>query len=204
MKLIELAKEYNLEPDLLREVVEQDLSIPLPKGMDSDLKEKEVSRILACDGLETADGKPFLPIIAKEFEEKHKRSVAARKAAETRKKKVSDDEAQKKRDDEVRITAERKKHAEELARRDAERLQREALDADAAAKRAEVAELAKVEIESARIAAEDEMRKRETEARRLAAEFAAIRNDATASRDAATAAATPAPIDVVAPNAKPP
>jgi len=204
MKLIELAKEYNLEPDLLREVVEQDLSIPLPKGMDSDLKEKEVSRILACDGLETADGKPFLPIIAKEFEEKHKRSVAARKAAETRKKKVSDDEAQKKRDDEVRITAERKKHAEELARRDAERLQREALDADAAAKRAEVAELAKVEIESARIAAEEEMRKRETEARRLAAEFATIRNDATASRDAATAAATPAPIDVVAPNAKPP
>ena len=216
MKLIELAKEYNLEPDLLREVVEQDLSIPLPKGMDSELKDKEVSRILACDGLETNDGKAFLPIIAKEFEEKHKRSVAARKAAETRKKKLFDDEAQKKRDDEVRISAERKKHAEELARRDAERLQREAIEADAAAKRAEVAELAKVEIESARVTAEEEMRKREAEARRLAAEFAAIRNDATTARndataarnDAAAAAATPAaavvtpPPEAKAPEAK--
>jgi translation initiation factor IF-2 len=205
MKLIELAKEYNLETDLLREVVEQDLSIPLPKGMESDLKEKEVARILACDGLETKDGKPFTPIIAKEFEEKHKRSVAARKAAETRKKKLSEEEEKKKRDDEVRIAAERKKHSEEIARRDAERLHREAIEADAAAKRAEVAELAKLEIESARAAAEEEMRKRETEARRLASEFAAIRGDAAASAAGGApatlvpAAANDAPADVQAP-----
>src|SRR5688572_4432654 len=99
MKLSELASEHNLEPDLLREVVEQDLSIPLPRGMDSDLKDKEVARILACDGLETSDGKPFTPIIAKEFEEKHKRAIAARKGAETRKKKIADEQEKKKKDE---------------------------------------------------------------------------------------------------------
>ena len=67
MKLIELAKEYNLEPDLLREVVEEDLSIPLPKGMESELKDAQVQRILASDGLEMVGGQAFKPIIAKVF-----------------------------------------------------------------------------------------------------------------------------------------
>src|SRR5580658_2123487 len=88
MKFSDLAKEYNLETELLREVVEDDLSIPLRAGPETELKPAEIARILACDGLETKDGKPFTPIIAKEFEDKHKRSVAAKKAAETRKKKL--------------------------------------------------------------------------------------------------------------------
>ena len=35
MKLIELAEEHNLDQELLQEVCIEDLSIELPKGMDS-------------------------------------------------------------------------------------------------------------------------------------------------------------------------
>ena len=41
MKLIELALEHNLDQELLREVVEEDLNIALPDGMDSSLAMKK-------------------------------------------------------------------------------------------------------------------------------------------------------------------
>ena len=130
MKLSELASEHNLDVDLLREVVEEDLSIAIPKGMDTELKEAEVKRILACDGLETADGKPFTPIIAKEFEEKHRKKVATKKGLATKKRKLEEEAEVKRREDEAKVEAERKRHAEELARREGERIIREQAEAE--------------------------------------------------------------------------
>jgi len=199
--LSELAKEHSLEPDLLREVVEDDLSIPLPKGMDSPLKDKEIDRILACDGLETVDGKPFTPIIPKQFQDKHNRSLAAKKSALTRKKKLADEEDKKRQDEEVHIAAERKKHEEELARREAERVVKEAAALEAARMQAELEELAKGEIDARRHAAEEDLRKRETEARRIAVELAALRSGPPPEVAAIAPAAVPPAAAAAAPAA---
>src|SRR4051812_26885209 len=160
MKFSELAQEYHLEAELLREVVEQDLSIPLKQGKDTVLKPAEVARILACDGLETVDGKPFMPIIAKEFEDKHKRSLAAKKAAETRKKKSEKEAEAKKKEDAVKVEAERAKHQTELERRRIEEDARLAAQVEAERARVENEERVRREAEEARIAAEQEMQRR--------------------------------------------
>ena len=107
MKLSELASEHNLDPKLLREVVEDDLSISLPKGLDTVLKVADVNRILACDGLETADGKEFTPIIAKAFEEKHKKKVATQKGIATKKRKLEEEAEAKRKEEESRMDGER-------------------------------------------------------------------------------------------------
>jgi translation initiation factor IF-2 len=186
MKLSELASEHNLEADLLREVVEVDLSIRLPKGMETVLKEAEISRILSCDGLETTDGKPFTPIIPKEFEEKHKKKVATKKGLETKKRKQEAELEAKKKEEEAKVEAERKKHAEELARREAERLEKEAHEAEQARVRNESE--AMVHAEAQRIAAEEEMKRRENEAKRIASELSAMRQEAAAAASANAAA----------------
>ncbi|MBA2480306.1 MAG: translation initiation factor IF-2 [Planctomycetes bacterium] len=185
MKLSELAQEYNLEADLLQEVVEQDLSIPLKQGKETVLKPTEVARILACDGLETADGKPFKPIIAKEFEEKHKRSLAAKKAAETRKKKLAEEVESKKKLEETKVAGERAKHHVELERRRVDEEARIAADAESERQRLEAEARAQKDSEEARIAAEQELQRRESESRRMAAEFAAIRQQGTDAEEAA-------------------
>lgn len=186
MKLSELASEHNLEADLLREVVEVDLSIRLPKGMDTVLKDAEISRILACDGLETTDGKPFTPIIPKEFEEKHKKKVATKKGLETKKRKLEAELEAKKKEEEAKVEAERKKHAEELARREAERVEKEAHDAEQARVRNESE--AMVHAEAQRFAAEEDMKRRESEAKRIASELSAMRQEAVAAASATAAA----------------
>jgi translation initiation factor IF-2 len=183
MKLSELASEHNLEPDLLREVVEVDLSIRLSKGMDTVLKEADVSRILACDGLETVDGKAFTPIIPKEFEEKQKKKAATKKGLATKKRKIEEEAEAKRKEEESRLEEERKKHAEELARREIERSERERVEAEQAKMRVETEEL--VHVEAQRIAAEEDMKRREAEAKRIAAELSVIRQEAAA--EAATA-----------------
>ncbi|MBA3707647.1 MAG: translation initiation factor IF-2 [Planctomycetes bacterium] len=188
MKLSELAQEYNLEADLLQEVVEQDLSIPLKQGKDTVLKPTEVARILACDGLETADGKPFTPIIAKEFEEKHKRSLAAKKAAETRKKKVAEEAESKKKLEETKIAGERVKHHVELERRRVDEEARLAAEIEAERVRVETEERVRKDSEEARISAEQELQRRESESKRMAAEFAAIRQQGVDADEAAAAA----------------
>nr|MBA3938709.1 hypothetical protein [Planctomycetota bacterium] len=201
MKLSELAREHNLDLDLLREVVEEDLKIPLPKKLETELKDTEVTVILACDGLETADGKAFTPIIAKEFEDKHKKKIATKKGLETKKRKLEADAEAKKREDDVRLDAERAKHAGELAKREAERLLKEQTDAEAAALKAEQDSLIAAEQERLRITAEDEIRRREDESKRISGELAAMRansNDAAAQRDAsasASAVSTAAPVE---------
>ncbi|MCK6490036.1 MAG: hypothetical protein L6R48_17245, partial [Planctomycetes bacterium] len=203
MKLRELAAEHNLESELLLEVVGEDLKIRLPKGLDSELKDTEIARILASDGLETADGKPFTPIIAKEFEEKHKRSVAARKAASTRKRKIADEEEAKRRADEQRVGEERRKHGEELDRRRREDENRAAIEAEAAAARA--ADEARLAEDSRRVA-EEELHRREEEARRMSAEFAAMREARMPQQPVAPAPAVQAPAPAApapAPAAKP-
>ncbi len=189
MKLSELASEHNLDADLLREVVEVDLSIRLPKGIDTVLKEAEVSKILASDGLETADGKPFTPIIPKEFEEKHKKKVATKKGLETKKRKLEAEAEIKRKEDETKIEAERRKHAGELARREGERVEREALEAEQVRMRSESE--AMVHVEAQRFAAEEDMKRRESEAKRISAELSAIRQaSATANANATAATAT--------------
>ena len=203
MKLSELAKTHNLALDLLVEVVEVDLKIKLPKGADSVLKEAEVTRILACDGLETADGKPFTPIIAKEYEERHQKKLQAKRGLETRKKKAEEEAAKAKVDGELRLVDERKKHADELVRRqaddDARRLAAEAIER----KRLEEAELVRQDLERQRLVAEDELRRRESEARSIAEQLSALKQSQIAARaaraaDIAAAAAAAAP-PVVAP-----
>jgi len=174
MKLSELASEHNLDVDLLREVVEEDLSIAIPKGMDTELKEAEVKRILACDGLETADGKPFTPIIAKEFEEKHRKKVATKKGLATKKRKLEEEAEVKRREDEAKVEAERKRHAEELARREGERIIREQAEAEQARLRSEAE--AMVQVESLRFVAEEDMKRRDHEAKRIAVELSAMRD----------------------------
>jgi translation initiation factor IF-2 len=174
MKLSELASEHKLDVDLLREVVEEDLSIALPKGMDTELKEAEVKRILACDGLETADGKPFTPIIAKEFEEKHRKKVATKKGLATKKRKLEDQAEVKRREEEAKVDVERKRHAEELARRESERLLREQTEAEQARLRSEAE--AMVQVESLRLVAEEDMKRRDSEAKRIAGELSAMRD----------------------------
>ncbi len=192
MKLSELASEHNLDADLLREVVEVDLSIRLPKGLDTLLKEAEISKILASDGLETADGKPFTPIIPREFEEKHKKKVATKKGLETKKRKLEAEAEVKRKEDETKVEAERRKHADELARREGERLEREAMEAEQGRMRSESE--AMVQVEAQRIAAEEDMKRRENEAKRISAELSAIRQasavaNATNATNAANAAA---------------
>ena len=199
MKLSELAQQYNLATESLQEACEL-LKIKLPKGLDSVLKEADAAKVLSFGGLETVDGQEFTPIIAKEFEDKHKRTVAAKKAAETRKKKLSEEDQRKKQDDDIRLVAERRKHEEELARRDAERMSREALDAAAAARRIELEALTKAELDSARAAAEEDLRRRETEAKRISAEFAVLRG-ATANGGASEGGSTTiseTPVDRIA------
>jgi translation initiation factor IF-2 len=186
MKLSELASEHNLDVELLREVVEEDLSIAIPKGMDTELKEADVKRILACDGLETADGKPFTPIIAKEFEEKHRKKVATKKGLATKKRKLEEDAEVRRREDEAKVEAERKRHAEELARREGERLIREQTEAEQARLRSEAETM--VQVESLRFVAEEDMKRRESEAKRIAGELSAMR-DAEAAIQATEAQA---------------
>ncbi len=198
MKLSELAQQHNLEPGLLREVVEEDLSIKLPKGMDTDLKDDVVARILASDGLETVDNKPFTPIIAKEFEEKHKRKVASKKGAETRKKKLEEEADKKRREDEERLALERKRHEDALAQRQREEAARAAAQAEAERRLAEELAASKLKDEESRVTAEADMLRREEEARRMAAEFAAMRQQEAIDR------LPPAPAVVEAPAAEAP
>ncbi len=186
MKLSELASEHKLDVELLKEVVEVDLSIRLAKGLETVLKDAEISRILACDGLETADGKPFTPIIPKEFEEKHKKKVATKKGLETKKRKLEAEAEAKKKEDDLKVEAERRKHGEELARREIERQEREALEAEHLRLRSEGEAL--VHAETQRIAAEEEMKRRESEAKRISAELSAMRQEANAANAAANAA----------------
>ena len=193
MKLSELAAEHRLDTELLREVVADDLGIALPKGMDTALKPAEVKRILACDGLETADGKPFTPIIAKEFEEKHKKKVATKKGMETRKKKA-EEEAEAARTVEVaRLVEEKRKHEEALARRRAEEDAAAEAAAETERRRAEaVAQLA-AQADSERVAAEQELLRREAEAKRMVDAFAAMRaGSEAAAPETGAAEAAPA------------
>ena len=180
MKLRELAEEHHLDLDLLKEVVEDDLGIKLPKGVDTVLKDEQATMILACDGLETADGKPFTPIVAKEFEDKHKRSLAAKKAAETRKKKEAEAGEKQRQIDAAHRDIERSKHEGELARRHSEEIQRAALEAEALLRR-EAEINASREVEISRLQAEDDLRKREDERKRMTAEFAAMRASQSAA-----------------------
>jgi translation initiation factor IF-2 len=216
MKLAELAQAHNLNLELLTEVVEVDLKIKLPKGADSVLKEVEVARILACDGLETADGKPFTPIIAKAFEEKHQKKLQAKKGLETRKKKAEEEAAKAKAEEERKLAEERKKHAEELARRHVEEEQRLKAEAEAQQRRLDEDERVRLELERQRQQAEDDLRRRETEAKRIAEQLAAARHKpaepvapakppaveelaptpAPAAADAAQTSAEPVPITV--------
>ena len=182
MKLSELASEHNLDPKLLREVVEEDLSISLPKGMDTVLKVADVNRILACDGLETADGKEFTPIIAKAFEEKHKKKVATQKGLATKKRKLEEEAEIKRKEEESRKDAERLKHGEELARRETERAAREEHEAANARLMSETEEM--VHAEAQRFVAEEEMKKRELEAKRISSELSAMRKEAVAQINA--------------------
>ena len=197
MKLSELASEHNLDPKLLREVVEDDLSISLPKGLDTVLKVADVNRILACDGLETADGKEFTPIIAKAFEEKHKKKVATQKGIATKKRKLEEEAEAKRKEEESRMDGERHKHGEELARRETERAAREEHEAANARLMSETEEM--VHVEAQRFVAEEEMKKRELEAKRISSELSAMRKEAVAQNNAealaksnATAAASAA------------
>ncbi|TVR13888.1 MAG: translation initiation factor IF-2 [Planctomycetota bacterium] len=175
MKLIELALEHNLDQELLREVVEEDLKITLSEGMETALDADAVRRILACDGLETVDGEEFAPIIDEKYLERHKRSQAAKKAAETRRRK--DVEAKRKAEEEreAQLAEERRKHEEALAKR-REDEERKAREAEEEAQRAAQEEAARESAEeTARRAAEDELRRREQEAARLSEELAALR-----------------------------
>ena len=79
MKLIELAEQHNLDQEILREVVEEDLNISLSKGMDTPMKQAQVDLILSQNGLETVDGEEFKPILSQAAQEKQKRSQAAKK-----------------------------------------------------------------------------------------------------------------------------
>jgi translation initiation factor IF-2 len=185
MKLRELAEEHHLDLDLLKEVVEDDLGIKLPKGVDTVLKDEQQARILACDGLETADGKPFAPIIAKEFQDKHNRSLAAKKAAETRKKNDEEKRLAEKAVEDAKIDQERRKHADELKRRHTEEEARAIAEAEAQRLRdAEAAARADADVN--RLAAEEDLRKRESEAKRMASEFAQMRATQAATHQAAS------------------
>ena len=204
MKLSELASSYNLEADLLKEVVEVDLKIRLPKGADTDLKDADVKRILACDGLETADGKAFMPIIAKEFEEKHQKKLATKRGQETRKKKIAEEEAKKKTEESAKVEAERRKHAEELAKREQERLSKEQADEEMARHNQERESIIADEIAHQRQSAETEMKRREEESRRVAEQLAALRTasniaDAAARAQAQVAASAAVPVPVPVP-----
>jgi translation initiation factor IF-2 len=209
MKLAELAKAHNLALELLTEVVEVDLKIKLPKGADSELKEAEVARILSCDGLETTDGKEFTPIIAKEFEEKHKKKQQAKKGLETRKKKAEEEAAKAKADEERKLVEERKKHAEELARRQAEDDARRQAEAVSEQRRLDEDERIRVDLERQRIVAEDELRRRESEAKRISEQLSAMKQSQAAARAAETPPAAPVqpaalpPATPVAPSAAP-
>ena len=84
MKLQLLAQENALLPEPLLEDIPDALGIDLPNGLSTDLNAKDVNRILACAGWERLDGSEHEAIVPKEYEEKHKRSQAAKKAAATR------------------------------------------------------------------------------------------------------------------------
>ena len=197
MKLSELAAEHRLDPELLREVVADDLGIALPKGMDTALKPVEVKRILACDGLETADGKPFTPIIAKEFEEKHKKKVATKKGMETRKKKAEEEAEAARAIEAARLAEEKRKHEEALARRRAEEEAAAEAAAEAERRRAEASAQLAAQADAERVAAEQELLRREAESKRMVDAFAAMRagGEATAAPEAAEPAATEPPAE---------
>ena len=194
MKLSELASAHNLEPDLLLEVVQIDLKIKGITSLASELKEADVAKILACDGLETVDGKPFTPVISAQIEEKTKKKQQAKKGLETRKRKQEEEEAVRRQAEEARVGEERRKHAEELARREADAAAKAAAEAQRAALEAEIR--ARHE-DTARQRAEEEMAKREAEAKRIAAQFAALRGSAQGDA-AAEPAPAGAPADAVA------
>jgi len=175
MKLIELAQEHNLDQELLREVVEEDLSIALPEGMETGLDHGQVRRILACDGLETVDGEEFAPIIADEYLEKHKRSQAAKKAAETRRRKEAEAKAKAKAERDLQIEEERRKHEEELARREAEEEERRVAEEKEEEERERQEQERIAFEEEKRQKAETELLRREDEAKRLSEELANLR-----------------------------
>ena len=177
MKLIELALEHNLDQELLREVVEDDLSIALPDGMDSSLADGDIRRILACDGLETVDGEEFEPIIADEFLERHKRSLAAKKAAETRRRKDEEAKAAEQAKIDAKAAEELRKHEEALARRREEEERKAAEQAAEEEREAEEQAARESAEEIARRNAEEEMRRREQESSRLNEELAKLRDE---------------------------
>lgn len=181
MKLKELADENQLVPDLLLEDIPDALSIELPDGLETELDTEQVNRILACAGWERVDGSEHEPIIAKAYAEKHKRSQAAKKAAQTRK--LNEQQAKEKARAEKlkKQEEERRKHEEELARRERERQELEALEeneeqieaesaAEEAAAEAEAAAQDAAEAEAAAAAEENAEQELEPTAAPAAAE----------------------------------
>ena len=138
MKLKELADENQLLPEHLLEDIPDALGIELPDGLETDLDQQAVNRILACAGWERVDGSEHEAIVPKEYEERHKRSQAAKKAAQTRKRKEEQAEAKKKADQAKKDEEERLKHEAALAER--EREEQEALEAAALVEEAAAAE----------------------------------------------------------------
>ncbi len=128
MKLKALAEENQLIPEPLLEDIPDALGIELPNGLDTVLEHQDINRILACAGWERLDGTEHEPIVPKEYEEKHKRSQAAKKAAQTRKLKEKQAKEKLKKADKEKQEIERRKHEEELARREKERLEQEAIE----------------------------------------------------------------------------
>ena len=132
MKLKELADENQLLPEPLLEDIPDALGIELPDGLDTQLDQGAVNRILACAGWERVDGSEHEPIVPKEYEERHKRSQAAKKAAQTRKRKEQQAKAKAKAAKAKKDEEERLKHEAALAERERveqERIEREGEDA---------------------------------------------------------------------------
>ncbi len=188
MKLSELAQQYELSPELLLEdLPDADLGIELRDGLDTNLDTSAVNRILACAGWEKLDGSEHEPVLAKEYEEKHKRSQAAKKAAQTRKRKEEEKELAKKEKELAKKEEERRKHEEAIKEREERQQQEEAerLAAEEAAKAAEEAAKAAGEAAAAVRASEatqqeaavEKMEARQAEADRINKELARLRRE---------------------------
>ena len=141
MKLKELADENQLIPEPLLEDIPDALGIELPDGLDTQLDQGAVNRILACAGWERVDGSEHEPIVPKEYEERHKRSQAAKKAAQTRKLK---EEAAKKK----AKAAKAKKEEEERLKHEAALAERERIEQEQEEEEAEAVEAAAEEAPS--------------------------------------------------------